>query len=106
MATSVGLKHPQTGILKRGYYGFSWTSFWFGGFPALLRGDVGYGVGILAAGVIFGVLSAGLLWFVVSIVWALIYNKNYTHRLLQSGFQFDDQPDRVADAKRALDIAG
>ena len=31
---------------------------------------------------------------------------NYTHRLLQSGFEFSDTPERTEDAKRALGIAG
>jgi len=105
MAMSVQLKHPTTGIVKDGFYGFSWTSFFFGGFPALFRGDVAYGLGILIAGLLFGAFSAGFLWFVIGLIWAFIYNKNYTHRLLQAGFQFDDTPERVAAAKRALGIA-
>ena len=105
MATAVQMKHREAGILKTGYYGFSWTSLFFGGFPALLRGDVPYGLGVLAAGVVFGALSAGWLWFVIGLVWAFIYNKNYTHRLIQAGYEFNDTPERVADAKRALGVA-
>ena len=104
MATPVQMKHRQTGIVKTGYYGFSWTSFFFGGFPALFRGDVAYGLGIILAGAILGFPSLGLLWFVVSLAWGFIYNKNYTHRLLQSGFEFNDDPSRVAEARRALGI--
>ena len=105
MATRVQMKHLQSGILKNGFYGFSWTCLFFGGFPALFRGDVGYGLGVLAAGVIFGAMSAGFLWFAIGLVWAFIYNKNYTHRLLQAGYQFNDTAERTADAKRALGIA-
>jgi len=104
MASPVQLKQKQTGILKTGYYGFSWTSFFFGGFPALFRGDVAYGLGVIIAGAVLGMLSMGFLWFVISLVWAFIYNKNYTHRLLQSGFEFDDDPSRVTEAKRGLGI--
>lgn len=105
MATPVEMKHKQSGILKTGYYGFSWTSLFFGGLPALIRGDIAYGLGVLLAGLLFGAFSAGLLWFVIGLVWAFIYNKNYTHRLLQNGYEFNDTPDRVADAKRALRVA-
>lgn len=105
MATPVQMKHKVSGILKKGYYGFSWTSLFFGGFPALFRGDVAYGLGVLAAGVVFGAFSAGFLWFVIGLVWAFIYNKNYTHRLLQAGYEFTDTPERVAEAKRALGVA-
>ena len=104
MAMPVQLKHRQSGIVKNGYYGFSWTSFFFGGFPALFRGDVAYGLGVLVAGVLFGAYSFGFLWFIVGLVWACIYNKNYTQRLLQAGYEFHDVPDRVAEAKRALGV--
>lgn len=99
------LKHTQSGIVKNGYYGFSWTSFFFGGLPALIRGDIGYGLAVLIAAILAGAFSFGLLWFIVGLIWAFIYNKTYTHRLLQAGYAFDDAPDRVAAAKRALGIA-
>ena len=104
MAKPIQLKHRQSGIVKNGYYGFSWTSFFFGGFPALFRGDVSYGLGMIIAGILVGAFSFGSLWFVLSLVWAFVYNKNYTHRLLQAGYEFDDLPERVAEAKRALGI--
>lgn len=105
MAVRIQLKHPQTGILKSGFTGFSWTSFFFGGFPALFRGDIGYGLAILLGGCLAAAISFGVLWFIVSIVWAAIYNKNYSHRLIQAGYQFDDTPQRVEAAKRSLGIA-
>jgi uncharacterized membrane protein len=27
MAKEILMKHPQTGVIKKGFYGFSWTSF-------------------------------------------------------------------------------
>jgi hypothetical protein len=104
MAKSVQMKHKQSGIIKNGYYGFSWTSFFFGGFPALFRGDVAYGLGILVAGLLVAVFSAGLLWFGLGFVWAFIYNKNYTHRLLQSGYEFNDSAEVIAEAKQVLGV--
>jgi hypothetical protein len=38
MATAIRLVHPSGGV-KQGYYGFSWTTFFFGIWPALFRGD-------------------------------------------------------------------
>ena len=105
MAAAIQLKHPQTGIRKTGFTGFSWTSFFFGGFPALIRGDIGYGLAILLGGCLAGAISFGTLWFLVSVVWAAIYNKHYTQRLLQAGYQFDDSANRVEEAKRSLGIA-
>ena len=105
MAATIRMKHKQTGIIKQGYYGFSWTSLFFGGFPALIRGDILYGVIAIALGVVLGVASMGILAYAAWLIWAFIYNKNYTQRLLQSGFEFDDEPERVAEARAALGIA-
>jgi hypothetical protein len=105
MAISVQMKHKQSGILKNGYYGFSWTTFFFGGFPALFRGDIMYGLAVLVFGVVIGLATFGLGSFVVWLVWACIYNKNYTHRLLQAGFEFDDRPELVGRARHVLNIA-
>ncbi len=105
MARSVQMRQKETGIVKNGYYGFSWTSFFFGGLPALFRGDIVYGVGVLIVGILAAAFSFGFLWLLVSLIWAFIYNKNYTHRLLQSGYEFNDAPANVDDAKRALGIA-
>ena len=102
MATSIQLKHSKSGIIKNGFFGFSWTSFFFGGIPALIRGDLAYGIGILVAGLVLGLFSFGLLSIVVNIVWAFVYNKNYTHRLIESGFEFSDDATRVAAARVAL----
>ena len=105
MAATVHLVHPQTGIQRNGYYGFSWTSLFFGGFPALIRGDTGYGLAILLGGCLAGAVSFGSLWFLVGLVWAAIYNKQYTLRLIQQGYQFDDSPARVEAARAALGVA-
>jgi len=105
MAATVQMRNPKSGIVKNGFYGFSWTSFFWGGIPALIRGDIAYGIGILVAGLVLGVFSFGLLSIVVNIVWAFVYNKNYTHRLIEAGFEFNDEATRVAAARSALGIA-
>jgi hypothetical protein len=104
MAKTVRLKHPATGLVKTGFIGFSWTSFFFGGIPAIMRGDVGIGLGLLAAGLVASAVSAGLLWFVVGLIWAFIYNKRYTTKLIENGYVLDDAPEVVAAAKLALGV--
>lgn len=104
MATEILLRHSQTGIVKKGFYGFSWTSFFFGGIPAIIRGDFTSGLIITVVVVVFGILTAGLGALVVGLIWAFIYNKRYTQKLLESGYEFYDAPERVTLAKQALGI--
>jgi hypothetical protein len=41
MASSILIKHPDSGLMKKGYYGFSWTYLFFGFFVPLFRGELG-----------------------------------------------------------------
>ena len=69
----------KSGVVKDAPVGFSWTTFFFGFFPALIRGDWLWAVIIFAATfVTFGL--AGL-------VFAFIYNRLYIQGLLKQGFK-------------------
>jgi len=105
MATPVLLKHRQSGLVRTGYFGFSWTSLIFGGFPALFRGDLLVGVVVIVASLALAAPSAGILGFVVHILWAFFYNRYYTQRLLEQGYDFADSEDRVRAAKAALGVS-
>lgn len=96
MATVIMMENPATGIVKKGFYGFSWTTLFFGGFPAIFRGDLLVGVLVLVA----NIFTSGL----VGLVWAFIYNKKYTLGLVEQGFRFRGNPDDVARAKARLGI--
>lgn len=80
MATVIMMKNPQTGVIKKGFYGFSWTTFWFGGIPAFFRGDI-------ITGAIVIVLSIVTFGF-AGILWAVFYNKYYTTKLIERGYKF------------------
>lgn len=82
MATTVRLVNHQTGIVKKGFFGFSWTTFFFGGLPALFRGD-------FVMGLVFIVLQF-LTWGISGLVLAFFYNKQYTLKLIESGYTFAD----------------
>ena len=97
MATVIPMKHPKTGIIKKGLYGFSWTSLFFGGIPAILRGDVVIGTAIMVAAILTGGI-AGLIW-------AFIYNKRYTLALLEQGYELTGTPEENAMARNKLGVA-
>ncbi|MBM3490779.1 MAG: hypothetical protein FJX68_10060 [Alphaproteobacteria bacterium] len=104
MAMRVMLRHPGSGLVRPGFIGFSWTSLFFGGFPALLRGDLLVGLAVIAVSILLGAFSFGLAWFAVNGVWAFLYNNNYSRRLLEQGYELADEPGIVAEAKQRLGV--
>lgn len=82
MATVVMMRNKQTGLTKKGFIGFSWTTLLFGGFPALFRGD--WLMGLIL--IILAMLTVGFS----SLIAAFIYNKSYTTKLVEAGYEFDD----------------
>ena len=80
MATKIPMRHAETGIIKKGLYGFSWTTLFFGGFPALFRGDIFIGLALI----VICILTGGI----AGIIWAFVYNKKYTLGLIEKGYVF------------------
>lgn len=99
MAYSINLRHRESGLMRRAFYGFSWTTLFFGFFPALFRGDYLTFMGGVVIYVTLAVWSYGMMAVLASIVWAFLYNKYHATRLLERGYTFADTPDRVAHAK-------
>lgn len=105
MAHVVMLKQKDTGIIKKGFYGFSWTTFFFGFFPALFRQDFITFIGAFVVLALISAVTLGIGTFIATFVWAFLYNGYYTKKLLEKGYQFDDSPARVQDACRALKVS-
>ena|SRR5215475_14836873 len=119
MATKVLMKHPQSGSVKIGFYGFSWTTLLWLPFPALFRGDfptfVVASVAVIVAHVVLSMLStlgasafgvvAGLGVLLAQFLFAFHYNKYYTTRLLNQGYEFADDDANVRQAKANLGLA-
>ncbi|HQT61788.1 MAG TPA: hypothetical protein PLV07_10665 [Acidiphilium sp.] len=99
MAKKILLKNPATGITKNGFYGFSWTTFFFGGFPALFRGD--YMIGLIF--IVLSILTAGVAGF----IFAFSYNRRYTTKLLEEGYRFagSEAENAAAAAKLGVDLS-
>lgn len=104
MATTVAMKHKETGIVKNGFFGFSWTSLFFGFFPALFRGDFITFLGGFTITVIVSLVTFGIGALVIAIAWAFMYNKYYTRKLLERGYVFNDVAALNAQAAQALGV--
>ena len=97
MATQITMKHKQSGMVKQGMYGFSWTYLLFGWFVPLFRGELGIG----ALHLLFTIITFGLWQFVV----CFLYNKQYMTRMLTSGWEIKGTDDQNRAAKVALNIS-
>ena len=93
MATKI-LMRDESGNLKEGFVGWSWTTFFFGCLPALFRGDFGgffviLGISLLAQ---YGVALMGvpelavIVGLLVKVAWAANYNGWHMDRLKGRGF--------------------
>ncbi|MCO5415017.1 MULTISPECIES: hypothetical protein [Ralstonia] len=74
MATAVMMKHPASGMIKKGYFGFSWTYLFFGWWVPLFRGELG----VAALHLLFTIFTFGFWQLIV----AFLYNKQYMTRML------------------------
>ena len=104
MANRIALKHKESGLVKDGFYGFSWTTLFFGFWPALFRGDYITFVGGLVIIVILAVFTFGIGAFIAMLVWAFIYNKYYTRKLLEKGYAFAGTEGENALAAASLGV--
>ena len=104
MATKISMKNTNNGLTKNGFYGFSWTTLFFGGFPALFRGDYITFLGFFAIALIVGVITAGIGSFIVLIAWAFMYNKYYTRRLIEKGYKFSGSDEQNSAAANAIGV--
>lgn len=89
MARRLDLVHPS-GLQRPAFVGWSWTSFFFGGFPALFRSDV---MGFLAwagVAVVLALLTLGWGFIPMWFIWAAIYNRWHLTRLLEVGYRVSD----------------
>ena len=97
MATRINIKHKESGIVKKGYYGFSWTYLLFGWFVPLFRGELGVG----ALHFLFTLVTFGLWQFIV----CFLYNKQYMTRMLTNGWVLDGSDSDKVLAGSAIGIA-
>lgn len=123
MATKFKMQNTA-GVEKYGFCGFSWTSFFFGGIPVMLRRGNGIKFGLIyfAFVIVFVLATIGLTYIlpehanviekanrligiIINIVFGSIINKIYTKDLIKQGFVLiDDNPESVAQAKKCYGL--
>ena len=92
MATSVIIRHTQSGLTRKGYTGFSWTYLFFGRLVPLFRGELS----TAALHLLFTIFTFGL-W---QLILCFIYNRQYMTRMLTSGWVLADS-ETINDLARA-----
>lgn len=75
--------------IKKAPLGFSWTTFFFGGWVPLFRQDWVFGIILL----IVGIITYG----VAGVVASFIYNNFYIKRLLEKGYKIHSLPPGITE---------
>ncbi|WP_429970827.1 hypothetical protein ACQW5G_07450 [Fructilactobacillus sp. Tb1] len=83
----ISLVNPATNQVKNAKIGFSWTTFFFGFWPALFRGDWLWFMVMLVAEILLGFRTYGFGSLIVFFIFAFVYNKLYINGLLNKGWQ-------------------
>ena len=92
----INLKHTNSSLNKPGYVGYCWTYFFFSFFVPIFRGEILIGVLHL----IFSVVTFGLFQLVIP----FLYNKQFTSRMLTSGWELSDTEENMQAARLKLGI--
>ena len=96
MAKKVALQHPVNGLIKQGFFGYSWTYLFFGWFVPLFRGELG----VAALHLLFSIFTLGIWQIIVS----FLYNKQYMTRMLEKGYVLNDSEEIMSAARLKLGI--
>ena len=67
--------------------GFSWSTFFFGVFVPLFRGDWKWFAILLVAEVLLGMVSMGIITGILMIAFPFFYNKLYAKDLYEDGYR-------------------
>ena len=92
----INLKHTNSSLNKPGYVGYCWTYFFFSFFVPIFRGEILIGVLHL----IFSIVTFGIFQLVIP----FLYNKQFTSRMLTSGWELSDTDEHMQLARLRLGI--
>ena len=94
MAKTVVMKNDSNGLIRKGFYGFSWTYLFFGWLVPVVRGEISVG----ALHLVIAAFTMGIS----QLIFCFIYNKQYTQRMIEKGFRFADTQENNTAAAYAL----
>lgn len=77
--------NPTTGELRSVKVGFSWTTFFWGFWPALFRKDFKWAL--------ISLIASAFSFSAFSLVWAFLYNKTYITDRLEDGWMPNSDAD-------------
>lgn len=86
----------KAGLVKEVKVGFSWTTFFFGFFPALFRGDLKWAAIMFIISLILAPFTLGIGAWISGIVFSFVYNKIYIKELIEKGYEPADEDARIA----------
>ncbi|HZG15340.1 MAG TPA: DUF2628 domain-containing protein [Candidatus Bathyarchaeia archaeon] len=92
----------EGGITKVVKVGFSWTTFFFGFFPALFRGDLKWAIIMFIIAAVLGSFTFGIGAWVSGIVFSFIYNKIYIKELIEKGYRPATEESRTLLIQRQI----
>ncbi|UZJ79603.1 hypothetical protein [Fictibacillus sp. KU28468] len=81
----------EAGVVKEVKIGFSWTTFFFGFFPALFRGDLKWAAIMFITGALAAVFTFGFGAWIPGIIFSFVYNKINIKDLLEKGYRPSDE---------------
>nr|WP_157336552.1 DUF2628 domain-containing protein [Paenibacillus lutrae] len=88
--------------MKEVKVGFSWTTFFFGFFPALFRGDLKWAAIMFLISLILGAFTIGFGAAVSGIVFSFVYNKIYIKELIEKGYRPANEEARAILENKAI----
>ena len=86
----------RDGLIKEAPVGFSWTTLFFGFFPALIRGDMKWALVMFA----IGFFTLGFSSF----VFCFIYNRLYIQSLIENGYKVKNYYGNKAQIEATLSM--
>lgn len=81
----------ESGLSKTVKVGFSWTTFFFGFFPALFRGDLKWAAIMFIASLAAATFTLGFGAWIPGIIFSFLYNKIYIRELIEKGYTPADE---------------